>query len=333
MFPRAETERLDGPISRAGGGVGRSREMDIPVPDTAAQPVRLFGLQIPSTLRKAFLLTALVAPFLGTLYAVFHLRLATAIDITVMVVMYVLCCLGITVGYHRLLTHRSFKTYAPVKFFWLVLGSMALQGPAIFWAATHLKHHAHTDREGDPHSPWASEHGDKPRRGIRGFLHAHMAWLFTAGVQPADPAYLVRLKNDPVAVLASNTFPIWLALGMAIPYWIGGWQTFIWGTLVRIFLVHHVTWSVNSVCHVMGRRPFDTKDQSRNNLLVSWLAMGEGSHNTHHAYPASARQGLEWWELDVSYFVIRTMEALGLAWDVKRIPKKSLEHKAKAAEG
>ncbi len=288
------------------------------------RPDGLQTMQISTTLRKTLLLLALVAPFLGTLYAIFHLHLATTKDIAVMVSMYVLCCLGITVGYHRLLTHRSFKTYAPIKFFWLALGSMALQGPALFWAATHLKHHAHTDQEGDPHSPWASENSARPKGGLRGFVHAHMAWLFTAGVQPADPAYLVRLKNDKVAVWASYTFPVWLVVGMAIPYWIGGWQTFIWGTLVRIFLVHHVTWSVNSVCHVMGRRPFETKDQSRNNLLVSWLAMGEGSHNTHHAYPASARQGLEWWELDVSYLVIRTMEALGLAWDVKRIPKKSL---------
>lgn len=301
--------------------------MTEPLPKTHARPDAPQDIVIPSTLRKAVLLVALIAPFVGTVYAVFHLRLATTRDIAVMVSMYLLCCLGITVGYHRLLTHRSFKTSAPVKFFWLVLGSMAIQGPAIFWAATHLKHHAHTDKVGDPHSPWVAEHGDKPTGGIKGFAHAHLAWLFTAGVQPADPAYLVRLKNDKVAVWASRTFPLWAVLGLMIPYWIGGWQTFLWGSLVRVFLVHHVTWSVNSVCHVMGRRPFETKDESRNNLLVSWLAMGEGSHNTHHAYPASARQGLEWWEMDISYLIIRAMEAVGLVWDVKRIPQKSLRQR------
>lgn len=280
--------------------------------------------------RKAVLIVALVAPFLGTLYAVFHLQLATSRDIVLMIAMYLLCCLGITIGYHRLLTHRSFKTHAPIRFFWLALGSMALQGPALFWAATHLKHHAHTDREGDPHSPWASEHGPKPKNVVVGFIHAHMAWLFTAGVQPSDPVYLRRLKEDKVAVWASYTFPVWLGLGLLIPYWIGGWQCFIWAGLVRIFLVHHVTWSVNSVCHVMGRRPFDTVDESRNNLLVSWLAMGEGSHNTHHAYPASAQQGLEWWELDLSYFIIWLMEKTGLAWDVKRIPAKSLANRSRS---
>jgi stearoyl-CoA desaturase (delta-9 desaturase) len=307
-------------------------EIDTVLTTTDTRPAGALQSAFGSSLRKAFLILALVAPFVGTLYAIFHLHLATTTDIVVAVTLYVLCCLGITVGYHRLLTHRSFKTHAPIKFFWLVLGSMALQGPALFWAATHLKHHAHTDREGDPHSPWASEHSPNPRNGFLGFVHAHLGWMFTGGLEPSDPAYLQRLKNDKVAVWASYTFPIWLVLGLAIPYWIGGWQTFIWGTLVRVFFVHHVTWSVNSVCHVMGRRPFETTDQSRNNLLVSWLAMGEGSHNTHHAYPASARQGLEWWELDISYLIIRTMEALGLAWDVKRIPRRSLRERRVAQE-
>lgn len=285
--------------------------------------------------KRSVLLFGLVAPFLTTLYAIYHLNLATARDVFLLVGMYTATALGITVGYHRMLTHRSFRTSAVVRFVFLALGSMAIEGPAMRWAAMHLKHHANTDKEGDPHSPWAGtgtgEDGYELKGGVLGLFHSHIGWMFTGAIRPCDEIYLQRIRNDKAAVLASYTFPIWAVLGMLIPYWIGGVHGFVWGGLVRLFFVHHVTWSVNSVCHVFGRRPFDTLDRSRNNLLVSWLALGEGSHNTHHAYPASARQGLEWWEMDLSYFVIWALERARVVWDVKRIPARSLRERQVAA--
>lgn len=283
------------------------------------------------TLRRAAVLVGLVAPLAGTIYAIFHLNLATTKDVVTLVVLYLMSGLGITIGFHRLLTHRSFKTHPVIKFLFLAMGSMAIQGPALHWAATHLRHHAHTDEEGDPHSPWKLSATGGSRSSLMSFLHSHLLWMFRAGVAEADLPYLRRMPADRAAILANRTFVLWAALGLLIPYWIGGWQTFIWGGLVRIFLVHHVTWSVNSVCHVFGRRDFDTPDQSRNNLLVSWLAMGEGSHNTHHAYPGSAQQGIRWWEIDLSYRIIRGLEIVGLAWDVKRVPNRCHDRVRSAA--
>ncbi len=248
--------------------------------------------------------------------------------------MYLIAGLGITVGYHRLFTHRSFKTSKPVAVTLAIMGSMAVEGPVLQWVATHRKHHQHSDKPDDPHSPHT--HGNDLLGVIRGLWHAHMGWLFdshafqmTRGRHSGDFArYTKDLISERWCRVVSATFPLWVLLGLLIPAALGGLLTmswmgvflgFLWGGLVRIFLLHHVTWSINSVCHLWGTRPFRSHDHSRNNAILGILALGEGWHNSHHAFPASARHGLRWWELDISYLVILAMAAVGLASDV-RVP-------------
>jgi stearoyl-CoA desaturase (Delta-9 desaturase) len=260
------------------------------------------------TIRKIVMLVVVVLPFLATLFAIWLLwqRAVNWTDIALLLAFNVLAGLGVTVGYHRMLTHRSFRPHPVVKFIFLVLGSMAVEGPALEWAATHIKHHAHSDREGDPHSP------------VEGFWHAHMGWMFNRSF--ADPnLYCRNLVNDPIVVFVSRTFILWMILSLAIPFAIGGWTGLLWGGLVRIFFTHHITWSVNSVCHTFGKREFETRDQSRNEWIVGLLGLGEGWHNNHHAFPRSAFHGLHWWQFDLSGYVIWTLERIGLVRDVYRV--------------
>ena len=260
------------------------------------------------TLYKVVVLAVVVVPFLATALAV-RLLWAHAVqwsDLILLAAMYSLVALGVTVGFHRMLTHRSFRPHPVVKFILLVLGSMSIEGPALQWAATHIKHHALSDREGDPHSP------------VEGFFHAHIGWMF--GDDEGDPnVYCRNLVNDRMVVFVSRTFLLWSILAFVIPFAIGGWTGLLWGGLVRIFLTHHVTWSVNSVCHTFGKRAYETRDRSRNEWVVGLLGFGEGWHNNHHAFPRSAFHGLHWWQFDLSGYLIWTLERLGLAWDVYRV--------------
>ncbi len=260
------------------------------------------------TIRKIVMLVVVVLPFLATLFAIWLLwqRAVNWTDIALLIAFNVLAGLGVTVGYHRMLTHRSFQPNPVVKFIFLVFGSMAVEGPALQWAAIHIKHHAHSDREGDPHSP------------VEGFWHAHMGWMFKT--TDADPnVYCRNLVRDPIVVFVSRTFIFWVLLSLAIPFAIGGWTGLLWGGLVRIFFTHHITWSVNSVCHTFGKREFETRDQSRNEWIVGLLGLGEGWHNNHHAFPRSAFHGLHWWQFDLSGYVIWTLERVGLVRDVYRV--------------
>ena len=210
-----------------------------------------------------------------------------------------------------------------------ILGSMAVQGPLLKWVALHRRHHQHSDQVDDPHSPHHQRGG---LLGLgHGVWHAHLGWVF----QPDPPNlshYIKDLRQSRLVRTVSALFPLWVAVGLLIPTLLGGLLTLswtgallglIWGGLVRIFLVHHVTWSVNSVCHLWGRQPFQTNDHSRNNLLCGVLALGEGWHNNHHAFPTSARHGLKWWQFDMSYWFIRFLALVGLAWKV-RLPSKQL---------
>ncbi|HVL48254.1 MAG TPA: acyl-CoA desaturase [Candidatus Thermoplasmatota archaeon] len=260
-----------------------------------------------SRLEKAILLAAVILPLVGTLYAIVLLwnRLVSWTDIALLVGFYVLTALGIGTGYHRMLTHRGFEAPAPVRAFWLILGSMALQGPAVEWAATHTKHHAKADTEEDPHTPLA------------GFWHAHTGWLFRDRIVRSG-VWAKPFLADPVVVWVDKTFFVWATLGFVIPFLIGGWTGLLWGGLVRVFLVHHVTWSVNSVCHMFGSRPFATKDESRNEWIVGLLALGEGWHNNHHAAPKVAIHGFRWWQVDVNGLIIRAMARLRLIRNVVR---------------
>jgi stearoyl-CoA desaturase (Delta-9 desaturase) len=281
-----------------------------------------------STIYKAIVLVAVIGPFIATLYAIDLLwnRAVHWSDIAILLGMYTCITFGVTAGFHRMLTHRSFTPHPVVKFMLLAFGSMSLEGSALEWAATHVKHHAHSDREGDPHSP------------VEGFVHAHLGWLFKDRM--ADPnVYCRNLVKDPIVVFISRTFLFWVILSLVIPFalggwaggWAGAWTALLWAGLVRIFLVHHVTWSVNSICHLFGRRMFETSDQSHNEWVVGLLAFGEGWHNNHHAFPRSAFHGMRWWQIDFSGYLIWTLERLGLAKDVYRVPNDMFNNRYKTS--
>lgn len=257
---------------------------------------------------KAYILIIVTVPFLGTVLAICSLwqRAIRLSDLALLVTMYTFTALGMTVGFHRMLTHRGFRPHPIVKLVLLILGSMGVEAPPIEWAATHIKHHAQSDREGDPHSP------------MEGLFHAHLGWLFKGRF--ADPRqYCRHLLKDPIVVFVNHTFLLWVALSLLLPFVIGGWTGFLWGALVRIFIGHHVTFSVNSICHTFGKREFETNDRSRNEWIVGLLGFGEGWHNNHHAFPRSAFHGLHWWQIDLSGYVIWSLERLGLAQDVYRV--------------
>jgi stearoyl-CoA desaturase (delta-9 desaturase) len=238
--------------------------------------------------------------------------------------MYAATAVGITVGYHRLFTHRSFQTGPAVTHVLGALGSMAVEGPVIEWSAVHRSHHQHSDDHGDPHSP--NTHGSSMLGVLRGLWHAHVGWMFAREAEDTS-RYVKDLTKDPVVRHIDRLFVFWVVVGLLIPTALGGLLTwswmgmllgFIWGGLVRVLLVHHVTWSINSVCHIWGTRPFRSHDLSRNNAIFGFLGFGEGWHNNHHAFPTSARHGLRWWELDLAYLFIRGLAVLGLAKNVRR---------------
>jgi stearoyl-CoA desaturase (Delta-9 desaturase) len=248
-------------------------------------------------------------------------------DIVVFAILYLVTGLGVTVGFHRLFTHRSFATKPWMRGIFAAMGSMAIEGPVISWVADHRKHHAFADQPGDPHSPHV-DHGVGWRGALRGLLHAHMGWLFIHTQRGARKRYAPDLVADPVVRWVDGTFVFWALAGLGAAFglgWlIGGTLTaaltgLLWGGAVRILVLHHVTYSINSLCHFFGRRRFDTGDESRNLAWLSFLSLGEAWHNNHHAFPTSAAHGLRWWELDLSSLVIRGLERVGLAWDVVRI--------------
>lgn len=281
----------------------------------------------PIGLARLASLLAIVVPFLGLVAAAVSLWGVgfSWLYFALLLAGYVLTALGITVGYHRLFTHHSFRAVVPVRVLLGILGSMAVEGPILRWAATHRQHHQRSDSADDPHSP--AFHAPGPWGVLRGFFHAHMGWFFTADAAGLD-RYVPDLRADTAVRLTSRLFPLWAALGLLIPatvaFWITGTWTgalwgLVWGGLARVFLVHHVTWSVNSACHLWGSRPFQSRDESRNNAILGILAMGEGWHNNHHAFPTSARHGLLWWQVDLSYWIIRALAAAGLAHEI-RVP-------------
>ena len=244
------------------------------------------------------------------------------VNVGIMVGMYLATFAGITVGFHRLFTHRSFQTIKPIQFVLGVLGSMTIQGPLADWVGRHRRHHQHSDSAGDPHSPYP--HGPGLWGLFRGFWHAHIGWAFSPMPTELD-RYAGDIRRSKMLRAVSALFPLWALLGMLIPSAIGlaflGWRGaisgFLWGGLVRILLGHHITWCVNSVCHIWGKKPYASGDESRNNAVVGLLALGEGWHNNHHAFPSSARHGLRWWQIDISYYIIQALVFCRLAWKVR----------------
>jgi stearoyl-CoA desaturase (Delta-9 desaturase) len=279
-----------------------------------------------SRTEKATNLAGVVVPFLGVLVAIALLwqRWVDFTDLALLAVLYVATGVGVTVGFHRLLTHRAFQTHPRIERTFAILGSMSVEGSVVDWVADHRKHHAHADAEGDPHSPHVG-HGS----GLGGLWYAHAGWLTKTQGRADWKRYAPDLYEDPKMRSIGRRFPVLVAVSLLLPILAGfalhGWtlegavRGLIWAGLVRIFLVHHVTWSVNSVCHFFGSRRFDVADRSTN---VAWLAipsLGESWHHNHHAFPRSAVHGLRPWEIDLSALIIGGLERLGLAWNVVRI--------------
>ncbi len=279
---------------------------------------------------KLINLAGIVLPFVGLIAAIVLLwdRMVGPTELAILAVGYVLTGVGITVGYHRLFTHRSFETYRPVRYTFAVLGQMAVEGDVLAWVSDHRKHHQFSDQEGDPHSPHAG-FGGGVLGALQGLWHAHTGWLFSESGRADQARYAKDLMRDTgLRVIAKLFLPLVLfsLLVPALVGWvlIGGWYGFLaglfWGGAVRIFLLHHVTFSINSICHFWGRRRFASRDESRNVWWLSWISFGESWHNNHHAFPTSAFHGLRKLEIDPGGWVIWTLEKLGLAWGVVRIP-------------
>jgi stearoyl-CoA desaturase (Delta-9 desaturase) len=277
----------------------------------------------------------LVAAVVGTWGRELHWR-----DVAIFVILYVPTGLGITVGFHRLFTHRSFKAKPWLRGLLAILGTMAVEGPVISWVADHRKHHTYSDRHGDPHSPHVDSHGDHAsgwRGALRGLGHAHVGWLFDHTQRGARERFAPDLLADPVVSFVDRTFLVWALLGMAIPFGLGalwggtvgaGFEAMLWGGAVRMMVLHHVTYSINSLCHYFGRRRFATGDHSRNLQWLAPFSLGEAWHNNHHAFPTSAFHGMGWRELDVSGLVIGSLERAGLIWDVQRVAPEKQAAKA-----
>jgi stearoyl-CoA desaturase (delta-9 desaturase) len=288
------------------------------------------GTVRPSTgrLSQVVTLVAVVVPALGVLSAMgllwgvaFHW-----VDLALFLGLYLVCAFGTTIGFHRYFTHRGFETGPVLKSTLAILGCMTMQGPVTQWVTDHRKHHALSDKEGDPHSPHVG-HGDGAFGIVKGFVHAHVGWMFTSLGMEQGRLYGRDLYDDRLVRTIDRLYLLWVVLSLGIPFAIGyavggtpqaGLAGLVWGGLVRIFAYQHATFSVNSICHMFGRRPFRSRDESRNNWVVAVLVLGEGWHNNHHAFPSSARHGLERWQVDVSWLVIRGLERLGLVRTVRR---------------
>jgi stearoyl-CoA desaturase (Delta-9 desaturase) len=259
-------------------------------------------------------------------------------DAIVFAIMYLLTGLGVTVGFHRYLTHRSFKTSRPVRAALAILGSAAIEGPVISWVADHRKHHTFSDQEGDPHSPHVGHDGGW-RGALKGLVHAHVGWLFIHTHRGARNRYAADLVRDPTIAFVDRMFVVWAVGGLVVAFLLGfaiggsfyaGLTGLLWGGAVRMLVVHHVTYSINSLCHFFGRRRFGTDDESRNLLWLAPFSFGESWHNNHHAFPTSAEHGMRPWEIDPSALVIRGLEKLGLVWDVVRVDRERQAKKALA---
>lgn len=260
-------------------------------------------------------------------------------DVGLFLGMYVVCAFGTTIGFHRFFTHKGFRAHPAVKAALAILGCMTMQGPVTQWVTDHRKHHALSDKPGDPHSPHVG-HGDGLAGAVGGFVHAHVGWMFSNLGMEQGREYGRDLYEDRLVRTIDRLYLLWVVLTLGIPFALGyaiggtvgaGLEGLVWGGLVRIAAYQHATFSVNSICHMFGRQDYRSRDEARNNWLVALLVFGEGWHNNHHAFPVSARHGLNRGQLDVSWWVIRGLERLGLVWDVK-VPDAAQRERRRATQ-
>jgi stearoyl-CoA desaturase (delta-9 desaturase) len=290
----------------------------------------LVRLEALAKLDRQLAWVVILLPLVGSLVALILLFFGYGIgwvEVGILLGMYIVTMLGVEVGYHRYFTHNSFRTNRVVQVVLAISGAMAFQGPVIWWAATHRRHHHYSDQLGDPHSP--NLHGGGRLEQLQGLLHSHMGWIFVPeSTRPAGWARYARdLYQDRLIFRIHMSYFYWLVLGLALPGVLGGVLTgtwkgvflgFLWGGLIRIFLQNHFVWALNSICHTYGSRPFNTpRDLSRNNAWLAIPTLGQGWHNNHHAFPNSSMTSFAWWQVDIAGWVIRLLQLLGLAWDVK----------------
>ena len=286
---------------------------------------------------RSIMLAAIFGPLAGfvlTLYLCWMIDWFSWPFLVMLVTAWIISGMGVTIGFHRLLTHASFETYRPIRALLMFFGALSVEGSPLVWCAVHRRHHSCSDQDGDPHSPHLHEGGYWNM--LKGLFYAQVGWLF-AGYwsEPNLQKYVPDLMKDKTLVLLSRYYVVFIVISLLIPTGIGylidggqgAWLGLLWGGLVRVFLTHHNTWSINSICHVFGRRDFQSQDRSTNNLVCGVLACGEGWHNNHHAFPSSARHGLKWWQFDLSWLIIKAMEKCGLAWNIKLPSARAMEAK------
>ncbi|NER93727.1 MAG: acyl-CoA desaturase [Symploca sp. SIO1B1] len=276
-------------------------------------------------IQQRFAFATILIPSICSVFAIGLLSRSpiSAVEIGLLVSMYSLTMVGLIVGFHRYFSHNAFRTHITIRITLAVLGCMAAQGPVIQWVSNHRRHHQLSDKPGDTHSPHIYE--GKKFAQIRGFWYAHIGWMLKGEI--INSALFAKdLLQDRTITKINQLYSTWVILGLAIPTvlggiitasWIGAWQGFLWGGLVRIFLAHHAIWCVNSINHLYGSRPFSTGDRSTNNIWFAIPTFGGAWHHNHHAFPNSAKCGLQWWQIDLGYSVLRTLEMLGLVWDIK----------------
>jgi len=284
-------------------------------------------------LERRVTLATVLLPYAGLVGGIllFWNRGVNRLDLAVFGVMYCVTVLGIGMGFHRLMAHRAYQATTFLKTAIVIAGSMAAQGPVIFWTAVHRRHHSYSDREGDTHSPHL--HGEGAVEIAKGLWHSHMGWLFNHELTDWG-TYVRDLLHERLIFKLNRLYFLWIVLGLLLPAaaeglitmsWLGFARGFLWWGLIRILVVHHTTWSINSVCHVFGSQPYQVKDHSTNNAVLAIPTFGESWHNNHHAFPSSAVHGLEWWQVDITGSMIKLCAMMGLASAVKIARKKQPE--------
>jgi stearoyl-CoA desaturase (Delta-9 desaturase) len=296
----------------------------------------------PASLRiKRFsALTTMTLPLVGTAAAVYFLWTGnfTATDLWLFGAMYFVHMFGITVGFHRYLAHKAFKTSPAFEAVMMITGSMGAQGPLMFWVTTHRRHHRFSDQEGDPHSP--NLHGRSFKARMHGLWYAHMPWMLSAETTKWTVFGPDVLKNRRL-MFFHRTYPLWVVSGLVLPTLLGfavegtamsALTGLVFGGLARIFVANQAAWCVGSVCHAFGGRPFHNKDRSANNWPVALLTFGEGLQNNHHAFPGSYRHGVTWWEPDMSGWLLAGLGKVGVVWSLREPDRETIAKRREEAK-